>query len=260
MNNFVISLKENNDSRRKHITEQFSARNIHFSFFDAITKDNLSIATNLNISFGHSNLTMGEKGCFLSHICLWRKIIDENISVAGIFEDDIYLGKDSDILNDYSWVNKNIDVIKLEKSNEKVKTSVSPLQKINDISILRLKSRHLGTAGYIITNKGAHFLFNKISSTSINNPIDHEMFNDLLSNKEYIVGQALPCLCIQDFVLNNHDEKFPSTLESDRIHREIPNLSQNKNKVTREFSRIKKQLIDFLLKKTVERKLTFYLK
>ncbi|HIE6557405.1 TPA: glycosyltransferase family 25 protein, partial [Proteus mirabilis] len=38
------------------------------------------------------------------------------------------------------------------------------------MQIVRLRSRHLGTAGYIITNKGAHFLFNHISQRPISNP------------------------------------------------------------------------------------------
>ncbi len=65
----------------------------------------------------------------MSHIFLWKKIIDEDIDIARIFEDDIYLGKGSEILNNYSWVNKNIDIIKIEKSNDKIKTSIRPIKK-----------------------------------------------------------------------------------------------------------------------------------
>lgn len=50
--------------------------------------------------------------------------------MAGIFEDDIYLGKNSEkLLSNYSWVNKNIDIIKIEKSNDKIKTSIRPIKK-----------------------------------------------------------------------------------------------------------------------------------
>ncbi|MER1720262.1 glycosyltransferase family 25 protein, partial [Proteus terrae] len=183
------------------------------------------------------------------------------IDVAGIFEDDIYLGKNSEeLLRNYSWVNKNIDIIKIEKSNDKIKTSIRPIKKANDIQIVRLKSRHLGTAGYIITNKGAHFLFDKISQKPINNPIDHEIFNDLLINNKYIVGQTMPCLCIQDFVLNKNDNNFPSILEDNRIHRVIHNKTGSNNKIIRELSRLKQQILDFTLKNKKERKVYFYLK
>ncbi|WIV88543.1 glycosyltransferase family 25 protein [Proteus appendicitidis] len=261
MNNFIISLKDNNEDRRTHISNQFNSKNIPFLFFDAINKSNLDISERLNISFNNPNLTAGEKGCFLSHIFLWKKIIDENIDVAGIFEDDIYLGKNSEeLLRNYSWVDENIDIIKIEKSNDKIKTSIRPIKKVSDIQIVRLKSRHLGTAGYIITNKGAHFLFDKISQNPINNPIDHEIFNDLLINNEYIVGQTMPCLCIQDFVLNKNDNNFPSILEDSRIHRVIHNKTGSNNKTIRELSRLKQQILDFTLKNTIERKVYFYLK
>lgn len=261
MNNFIISLKDNNEDRRTHISNQFNSKNIPFLFFDAINKSNLGSSEHLNIRFNNPNLTAGEKGCFLSHIFLWKKIIDENIDVAGIFEDDIYLGKNSEeLLRDYSWVNKNIDIIKIEKSNDKIKTSIRPIKKVDDIQIVRLKSRHLGTAGYIITNKGAHFLFDHISQKPINNPIDHEIFNDLLINNKYIVGQTMPCLCIQDFVLNKNDNNFPSILEDHRIHRVIHNKTGNSNKIIRELSRLKEQILDFTLKNTIERKVYFYLK
>lgn len=261
MNNFIISLKDNNEDRRTHISNQFNSKNIPFLFFDAINKNNLDVSEHLNICFNNPNLTAGEKGCFLSHIFLWKKIIDENIDVAGIFEDDIYLGKNSEeLLRNYSWVNKNIDIIKIEKSNDKIKTSIRPIKKINDFQIVRLKSRHLGTAGYIITNKGAHFLFDKISQKPINNPIDHEIFNDLLINNKYIVGQTMPYLCIQDFVLNKNDNNFPSILEDNRIHRVIHNKTGSNNKIIRELSRLKQQILDFTLKNTIERKVYFYLK
>ncbi|AUT93330.1 glycosyltransferase 25 family protein [Proteus mirabilis] len=261
MNNFIISLKDNNEDRRKHISNQFNSKKIPFLFFDAINKNNLDISERLNIIFNNPNLTLGEKGCFLSHIFLWKKIIDENIDVAGIFEDDIYLGKHSEnLLINYSWVNKDIDIIKIEKSNKKIKTSIRPMKKVNNIQIVRLRSRHLGTAGYIITNKGAHFLFNHISQRPISNPIDHEIFNDLLIDNKYIVGQTMPCLCIQDFVFNKNDNNFPSALEDNRIHRITHNNTGNKNKISREISRLKEQIIGFTLKGTIERKVYFYLK
>ncbi|MEZ2634403.1 glycosyltransferase family 25 protein [Morganella morganii] len=259
MKNFVISLRDNNEKRRVHITEQFSSKNVPFEFFDAITKTQLHVADDLGVTFNNPNLSLGEKGCFLSHITLWKKIIDENISVAGIFEDDIYLSKESGhALSSYCWVSNEIDVIKIEKSSEKVKTSIKPVVRINDnIGIYSLKSKNLGTAGYIITNKGAHFLFKKIISTEIINPIDHDMFNDFLLDKKYNACQSIPALCIQDFVFNDKDTNFPSLLENERIHREEKNEKIIKNKITREIKRVKNKIVNALFYNIKERKLKF---
>ncbi len=70
----------------------------------------------------------------------------------------------------------------------------------------------------------------------------------------------MPCLCIQDFIFNKNDNNFPSTLENNRIHRITHNSTGNKNKIVRELSRLKEQIIDFTLKNTIERKVYFYLK
>ncbi|NRN30798.1 glycosyltransferase family 25 protein [Photorhabdus heterorhabditis] len=259
MKNFIISLLNNNEKRRKHITEQFERNNIEFEFFDAIDKSRINIANELGITFDNPNLSMGEKGCFLSHIILWKKIIDENIPVAGIFEDDIYLSSESgSYLNDYNWVDSEIDIIKIEKSSKKVKTSIFPVKNLGkNENIYILKSKNLGTAGYIITNKGANYLFNKIINTPLKNPIDHEIFNDFLLNKDYIACQSIPALCIQDFIFNNNDKNFPSVLESDRIHRVIESQHIHNNKLSREFNRVKSQFIDFIFNRKIERKITF---
>lgn len=89
--------------------------------------------------------------------------------MAGVFEDDIYLSRESEkALSSYDWVSNELDIIKIEKSSEKVKTSVKPIIHIqNNIDVFRLKSKNLGTAGYIITNKGAHYLFKKITTSSL---------------------------------------------------------------------------------------------
>ncbi|MDH0356563.1 glycosyltransferase family 25 protein [Morganella sp. GD04133] len=259
MNNFVISLRDNNEKRRAHITEQFSGKNIPFEFFNAINKTQLHVADELGVTFDNPNLSPGEKGCFLSHITLWKKIIDEDITVAGIFEDDIYLSKESEkALSSYDWVSNKLDVIKIEKSSEKVKTSVNPVIRINNnINIFRLNSKNLGTAGYIITNKGARYLLNKITTEPLKNPIDHDMFNDFLLDDKYIACQSLPALCIQDFVFNNTDANFPSLLENNRIHRKTESKDISKNKLLRELNRVAHQVKDFVFQKVIERKIKF---
>lgn len=266
--NFVISLRDNNEKRRMHVTNQFSKENVPFEFFDAITENEIYLADNIGIKFDNSILTLGEKGCFLSHIFLWKKIIDENIMVAGIFEDDIYLSDDAGFyLHNYKWVASDIDVIKLEKFDEKIIILTRPMSKLSvDTAIYRLKSEHLGTAGYLITNKGAKFLFDIVLKTPLKTPIDHKMFGDLLANEQYIVTQILPALCIQEFKLNNGNEKLPSVLEAGRKHRAISDVkllqSNNKlnlqqNKLLREIHRIKNQLIRVVFNKTKKIKVKF---
>ncbi|KDB48450.1 glycosyltransferase family 25 protein, partial [Glaesserella parasuis] len=90
-----------------HINKEFSSKNIKFEFFDAfqpLGKENIieNILPQLN---KNTVLTVGEKGCLISHLLLWQKCIDEDMPYISIFEDDVILSEDAEyFLNDYSWI------------------------------------------------------------------------------------------------------------------------------------------------------------
>lgn len=103
----------------------------------------------------------GAVGCFLSHLALWDKMVDENIPMALIFEDDLEIP--TDFLNKLA---KLMDQIQEQTNTE------HPLQNLDGIllgwerliekphptnftGLNRLKGRFWGTQGYLITNKGA---------------------------------------------------------------------------------------------------------
>lgn len=214
MRNFVISLKNNNEKRKDHIHEEFSKQNISFEFFDAITPNqNDSILLQNKLKISHP-LTNNEIACSLSHFMIWKKIVDENIPFAAIFEDDIYLGADANLfLMSKDWIDPEIDIIKLEKGwQRKIKTSLFASETIGNRRMYRLASNHYGTAGYIIFNKGARFLLNYYSKIQITTPIDALIFGSLLSERNFNVQQLLPTLCVQDFILNNGHINFPSAI------------------------------------------------
>ncbi|WP_424405335.1 glycosyltransferase family 25 protein [Pasteurella sp. PK-2025] len=98
METFVISLSKDNANRREHISNEFKKKGIDFHFFDAITPseiDDLSIKYEIDIK--NTKLTKGELACLFSHISLWHKILNLNLKYAMIFEDDIYLSKETEI-------------------------------------------------------------------------------------------------------------------------------------------------------------------
>ncbi len=94
MNNYIISLKTA-AQRREHICNEFGKQAIPFQFCDAVTSNDFqredirALLSNIH----QSKLANGEKGCFLSHLSLWKKCIDENLPFISIFEDDILLGE-----------------------------------------------------------------------------------------------------------------------------------------------------------------------
>ena len=139
---------------------------IEFQYFDAIEPHQIDGALkNIGLELKNCSLTKGEIGCLLSHLTLWKKIIDNNLPYMAIFEDDIYLGSQAQLfLKDNSWIPENVEVIKLEAFSDSVQVELfSRKVLISDRSLFLLKGRHLGTAGYIISNAGAKDLFKYIS-------------------------------------------------------------------------------------------------
>ena len=220
MQNYVISLTTSTD-RRQHITQEFKKQDILFEFFDAITTsqlDEVSKQLNLHI-FESERLSSIEKACFLSHIYLWQKMLDDNLEYITVFEDDIYLGINADkFLIDYQWISDNLgdtDIIKLETALEKIHIDEESIS-YESWYFSRLKSWHTGAAAYIISNKGAKTLLQHIQSLSEDDyiAIDHMIFDKLLSQTS--VYQISPALSIQSTFLEADNPTLTSDIEVER--------------------------------------------
>lgn len=223
MDIFVVSLK-NALERRKHIDKQFMTQQIEFQYFNAIEPHQIEeTLKNIRIELKNCSLTKGEIGCLLSHISLWKKIIDNNLPYMAIFEDDIYLGsKANSFLKDSSWIPEKVEIVKLEAFSDSVQVELfSKKSLIDDRALFLLKGKHLGTAGYIISNTGARDLLKYINELEIIKPIDDIMFDSYIANK--MVYQMQPALCVQDFIYNK-EVKFASCLQNDRSQRHMDEM------------------------------------
>ncbi|MCY6413593.1 glycosyltransferase family 25 protein [Acinetobacter sp. VNH17] len=218
MQNCVISLKTET-KRREHIQQEFNKQNIHFDFFDAITPEyNQEIAKKLKIHIENLLLTQGEISCLLSHISLWKKAIDENMDYIAIYEDDIHIGQQvAQFLNQSNWIPKDCDIIKLEAFYQHVFVSRSEQIRLKDDRALYvLKSKHVGAAGYILSQHAAKFLLEDVQNNFSLKPLDHIIFEDYIFNQELKVFQILPAICIQDDRKIDFDKNLYSALEIER--------------------------------------------
>ncbi|WP_180017155.1 MULTISPECIES: glycosyltransferase family 25 protein [unclassified Acinetobacter] len=255
MNTFVITLSEAL-LRQNHIKKEFAKENIPFKFFDAITPNRIDlISKSLGIDIRDSDLTLGEQACFLSHVCLWKKIIDENLNYVCIFEDDIHLGNSVfDFLSHIDIYPDDFDIIKLECFNDVISVDSIFSKKILDRKILKLKSRNLGTAGYILNKKSAIKLISILKSKKKFEPIDRFMFEVLICNRDINIYQIEPAICKQDFLINNSDKNLLSFIEGERKLRVSEQLKKEKikipfrKKIIREILRIFK-IFDYRSKK-----------
>ena len=258
--NFVISISTE-DKRRNHIIHQFGQKKIPFEFFEAFTPSerlNNYLQRYLPNVAATSKLSMGEKGCLMSHFMLWKKCVDENLDYITLFEDDILLGENAEqFLAEDEWLKvrfnfQEIFVLRLETFLMPVK--IEKQEKIlpyhqREIDIL--KSKHFGTAGYVISHGAAKYLmevFEKFSSEEIK-PIDEIIFNQLIDVPRYRVYQLNPAICVQELQLNQENSVLTSELQQERKKN---TASHTKKTLKYRLTRMKENILRALNKKKWE--------
>lgn len=244
MQKYVISLPYAQD-RRKHIKQEFAKHQIDFVFFDAITPNQIDcIAQKYTIHFNSDcTLSEGEKACFLSHVLLWHKVIDEQLPQLVIFEDDICFGNNIQFFLQFDVFIQHIyqkglefDVIKLETFLEKVHLGKKHI--IQERAVQKLHSPHMGAGAYIISYQGAQKLLHYIKNNqSTILAIDHMIFEMYIKN--LYIYQINPAVCIQQRFLDNI---LPSQLEKERNNKSITTHKTTKKKILRLIQRIKRSI------------------
>ena len=86
---FVVSLK-NATARRAALKSHLGALGIEFEWFDAIRGDELGPQYRQEVNPG-GNMSPGQLGCYLSHIHIYERIIEQKLPVALVLEDDAVL-------------------------------------------------------------------------------------------------------------------------------------------------------------------------
>jgi len=256
MKKFVISLATASE-RREHILNEFKEKNVDFEFFDALTPDPAVIfAQELGLNIDNQVLTRGEVACFMSHVYLWKKMLDDDISYMAIFEDDIYLGEHvDDFLSNSAWIHEEWHLIKLEEFTPRI--ALGKKVKVFDGHIERtlfqLKSKNLGTAGYILSQHAAKTLLNYIKSLDKLIALDHLMFENVINKKILSVNQMKPALCIQDVTLcaTKDSVKFASHLYKERLTRRKYNKKKGFDKIFLEIQRIFLQIKNIIFYRAI---------
>lgn len=181
---FIINLPQSTD-RKAFMKGQCDSIGISPIFIDAINGKNISeseVNKYCNQAVAKKKigreLLLGEIGCALSHKKIYRKIADENIPYAIIFEDDAILEKDFSIVvkkimaAPLSW-----ELILLGHYKDNLKGLKSPISlwykhRITSKFLLgRLVDFGFGAHGYLITLEGAKKLLRELEEVYM--PLDH---------------------------------------------------------------------------------------
>lgn len=238
MKSIVISLKDNNELRRNHITNEFKKSNVKFEFFDAITPDQIANTEHeIGIDLSDSKLSQGARACLLSHLKVWQIATQNKSELVAVFEDDIHLSPNaSNFLSDIKWIPSGVGIVKLEKYSKYIpRFNCKKIRTSDNRMLYEIKRLNLGAAGYIITKEAIEKILNRLSYKQNILDIDVEIFEPSL-NRNINSLMIHPAICIQDFILNDAKNTIFTSSLNPKSH-----ATQKKKKPL--FTKVKKELL-----------------
>lgn len=148
----------------------------------------------------HGRLTAGEVGCFESHRAAWRHLVESGDPWLAVFEDDVVLAAAvAGFLAAPERFPAEADLIKLEAFPDMVTIAPRALA-FDGFALHRMRSRHRGSAGYVISRRAAIQLLQR--TEGFRRPIDVVVFDPRdATMRDLRIHQAVPALCIQEHLL-----------------------------------------------------------
>lgn len=182
----VIYMKtSNNIDRIQQINDMQNKLGKKINFFDAVVGKEVDL-NNLklyhrDLKFNFNYKYIGEIGCYLSHFMLIKESINSNYEYTVIFEDDFYI-RDANFDKDLSKSlellkekNVNFDILYLGNIFENKGDHI-----INNIYSANTTTQLLGTHAYLINNKSASKIVDKLLNMDC--AIDHKFSRSNMTN------------------------------------------------------------------------------
>ncbi|WP_294910488.1 glycosyltransferase family 25 protein [Tatumella sp. UBA2305] len=206
MKTFVINLPREVE-KKQHITDECERVGLDVEIYNAVDGSSLSedfLRENV-FDYENSFLTKGEIGCSLSHINLYKRIIDENLPFALIMEDDATFGNElvrfvSEFDNS-TYVKDGIylltgDVSYVENRRET----------LSEFNIYPVRSA-IRTTGYIITHSAAKAMLKLLHPVRFEADM-YEVFKKLSGVRIYAT--------IPHIISTNDKDKSKSSIQAER--------------------------------------------
>ena len=215
---FVINMEQDIE-KKEHMIKLCHKKNISPTFIDAtIGKELQSRNTNNIHSFKHVNqhLSHGEIGCALSHIDIYKKIVNDKIPFSLILEDDINIfGDIKGLLEQLMTLPHSWHIIHLGHHSMSSRSRLTKGSKWNAHKLLNQYKLQLpceisgGTYGYLISYEGANQLLSELSS--LDKPIDHYTGSDKHCN---LLLLSPPVIEIHNYLSSNFTSMQGRSLSS----------------------------------------------
>ncbi|HUD51350.1 glycosyltransferase family 25 protein [Parvibaculum sp.] len=143
------------------------------------------------------DLSPPEVGCAMSHRKAWDEFLRSGRSHGCFLEDDVVLSADfTSVVSNASWVPGDADIVKIETTQLGVFLDRVPAAHVGAHALHRLRFRHMGAAGYILSRAGAEKLL--ALSLPFRYPVDVLMFDHRIPEfAKLTTYQMTPALCCQ---------------------------------------------------------------
>jgi glycosyl transferase family 25 len=197
MNVFYINLDSRVD-RREHMEEQLLRLDMPFERISAVDGSSPELDEAVkNLAKGFTGRVLGSNAyaCFLSHRRAWTRLLDSSESYAMVLEDDLIMANDLKQYLDSSWIPAEADIIKIETWGRSVSLDTRRLP-AGPRSLARLRSKHYGAGGYIISRMAAERLL--IGTKTFIDPVDAILFHPKSAIfAESVIYQMVPAPVVQ---------------------------------------------------------------
>lgn len=140
-------------------------------------------------------LSRYNRACILSHRTAAQDFLAGTDRYCCVLEDDVFISPDFPrFINDETWIPPGCDLVKIETTRQEVRLASKGVACLDREAVL-LDSVHFGTAGYIVSRRGAQMLLDM--TTAPERSIDRVLFEPAGLQKLHPVYQLVPALCIQ---------------------------------------------------------------
>lgn len=195
----AVSLARAKD-RRALMASEFAAAGLDAAFFDAVdARAEPSKIAAFEDRGPWGELHAHDKACSQSHRDALAAFLESDDSYCLMLEDDVYLSSElKNWIADMSWWPQDADVVKVERWIDDKLVVVMGKDETTHLGrkIKPLVSRHSGTAGYLVSRKGAEKI---MSYENREFPADHFLFNISISPlaRSLRSYQVTPALTVQ---------------------------------------------------------------
>ncbi len=174
---YLINL-DRSPHRLAHMQQQFDVLGLPFERVSGVDGRLLDLTRCdfVDWEFGtrfsrHGRLHLGQIGCYLSHLAVWKQFLQSDAAFALVLEDDVVVGPDLAAALDYIQTTRvPWNMMRFYGLRAKAGRQRTVEQGLGRWRIERLSGSQSGTQGYALTRKGAEQLLAALST--IRYPID----------------------------------------------------------------------------------------